>query len=472
MYMLPDTEGPVKALAALKHDQLLHIADTLVLDNNLAHALNMLGIDDAAMGLESESGGEHQIMNTIQPREQEVSNEAVVFLQISMTVMMYSQSFKVSDAAPEDTNIEGVRGDIVDSELELGDLAVECNAAGYETQWLSFDTGRLAPLLRNTLGGQPLASISSSSCMPHTTAPPTQLPSTGASAHSSPNVTLVLTTWSKLPQDHSFQTLAKMIPTQVWDILVQGPYLPEGSIFSTNIAALILQQTIEILSAASKAKCGNVFCAVTALLNKVDNGYLTSAVQNHLSPVLEKMHSVTIYLESTQLKLNAAVCRLDIPPRVDTMGPQPLPHQDVLSFQQSYAAVVAVPHAKTIADSVRKNCQPEKPLSLRIAMDEADHLDSVSIIAACHSRIFLHLEVNSANVAQWLKQHGILCLFGGNFDSTSTLVPSSFKLITEFVPTTYQPGQSTVYTDLEHINNLPVGSIVLETGLIIEGAQV
>ncbi|KAF8983704.1 hypothetical protein BDQ17DRAFT_1437284 [Cyathus striatus] len=197
--------------------------------------------------------------------------------------------------------------------------------------------------------------MSLSSCMPHTTAPPTQLPSTGASTHSSPNVTLVLTTWLKLPQDHSSQTPAKMSPAQVWDILVQGPYLPESSIFSTKIAALILQQTIEILSAASKAKCGNIFCAVTVLLNKVDNGHLTSAVQDHLSPVLEKMHS------------------LDIPPRVDTMGPQPLPHQDVLSSQQSYAAVVAMPHAKTIADSVRKNCQ----VSIKLACPNDNDLHSL-----------------------------------------------------------------------------------------------
>ncbi|KAF9005251.1 hypothetical protein BDQ17DRAFT_1424379 [Cyathus striatus] len=76
MYMLPDTEGPVEAPAALKHDQLLHIANTLILDNNLDHALNMPGIDAAAVGLEGESGGEHQIMNIIQPREREVSDEA------------------------------------------------------------------------------------------------------------------------------------------------------------------------------------------------------------------------------------------------------------------------------------------------------------------------------------------------------------------------------------------------------------
>ncbi|KAF9005027.1 hypothetical protein BDQ17DRAFT_1424194 [Cyathus striatus] len=93
-------------------------------------------------------------------------------------------------------------------------------------------------------------------------------------------------------------------------------------------------------------------------------------------------------------------------------------------------------------------------------LEDADCPDLVSIIAVHCSGIFIHLEVNSPEAAHWFKQQCILHTFGSCFDSTSNPVPSTFKLLTEFVPTTYQPGPATLYTDLEQINDLPVGLIV------------
>ncbi|KAF8995389.1 hypothetical protein BDQ17DRAFT_1365765 [Cyathus striatus] len=331
------------------------------------------------------------------------------------------------------------------------------------------------------LGGQPPASVPPSSCTSRVT-PPARLLSSGTNMQSSPNATPTLSTRSKQPQDQQpgSQTLARMTPALAREVLAQGPYLPEGSVFSTKTAALILQQVIDILPASSKAKYGNIFCAVAVLLDEVDTGHLISVTQAQLSPALEKMNSTAIRLESTQLKLDATIRKLDTLPRSNTTGSQPLLPQDALGSQPSYALVAAVPHAKAIADSAWKNCQvsiklarlnDNDPHSLgnlsphelvtkanlaldNIAMDEAGCPDRVTIIAACRSGIFLHLEANSTNAAQWLKRNHILQLFGDNFDSTSTPMPSSFKLMAEFVPTSYQPGPSMVYADLELVNDV------------------